>query len=441
MGAQATDDAEDLYRAAVGEPSADYYVPKFLRFDQPGASKLSWNWAAFFPFVSLFWFFYRRMYGYWAVFCLLIPLGINVCGVIAIATWRNARVLWLVEIAALAYRFVVVPMLANGLYYRHIKRRIGLLRVRVPDPSMHVGVLGNLPHTSPVACAVLAVLLVPIFGLMTAVAIPAYQMYTVRAEVSEDLLLLKPMERAVSDHFRSKGRWPADLADLGMSPPGADDVASIDLSHGTLSMTFGNRANRMIAGTVLSLRPSLLAGSLVWTCGYAQSAGADPWTGAADPSRTDIDARYLPRVCRGSQRPVTTPTEATPAIPPAGAHPVTSPEAAPRPGEAAVTPAAPAIPVDLPDSMAVTRQILRMRNEQMRLLLRSGQTPPAPVFSRCMATIQIDAMGMPGPDYAIDCTDPRAADILRRAIAATGTPRAQPGTTVLLRVMAPFPPS
>ena len=52
---------EELYRAAVGESKAGYYVPLFYRFDQPGASRVSWNWPAF--FVPFFWMLYRRMYG------------------------------------------------------------------------------------------------------------------------------------------------------------------------------------------------------------------------------------------------------------------------------------------------------------------------------------------------------------------------------------------
>jgi Protein of unknown function (DUF2628) len=59
-------DLEALYWAAVGPSKADYYAPKFLRFNEPGASKVSWNWPAF--FVSFYWFLYRRMYGYWAIY-------------------------------------------------------------------------------------------------------------------------------------------------------------------------------------------------------------------------------------------------------------------------------------------------------------------------------------------------------------------------------------
>ena len=37
---------EGLYRAAVGESKAGYYLPLFYRFDQPGGSRISWNTQA-----------------------------------------------------------------------------------------------------------------------------------------------------------------------------------------------------------------------------------------------------------------------------------------------------------------------------------------------------------------------------------------------------------
>ena len=67
MDAIPAEHVEALYRAAVGAKKADFYVPKFLRFDEANASKLSWNWPAF--FVSFYWFLYRRMYADMAHWC------------------------------------------------------------------------------------------------------------------------------------------------------------------------------------------------------------------------------------------------------------------------------------------------------------------------------------------------------------------------------------
>jgi hypothetical protein len=90
MEAVSTQDMEGLYRAAVGEKKADFYVPKFVRFDRPGASRLSWNWPAF--FVSFYWFLYRRMYATWAIYSLLIPIGIGVyCARWHCFDWNSRR--------------------------------------------------------------------------------------------------------------------------------------------------------------------------------------------------------------------------------------------------------------------------------------------------------------------------------------------------------------
>jgi hypothetical protein len=65
---------EVRYRAAVG-PRADYYVPRFLSFDRPGASKASWHWPAF--FVSFPWMLYRRMWRT-ALVVFLISIGVGI---------------------------------------------------------------------------------------------------------------------------------------------------------------------------------------------------------------------------------------------------------------------------------------------------------------------------------------------------------------------------
>jgi type IV pilus assembly protein PilA len=436
MSAQPLVDLEDLYRAAVGPQRADYYAAKFLRFDRPGASRISWNWPAFIPLVSFFWFLYRRMYGYWAVFCLLIPLAMTFCIGIAAAFFRAPHVMFIVDIAALAYPYIVVPMIANALYHRHIKRRIETLHGRVPDPAVQVTVLENAPHTSPIACVLLAIAAVPLIGIMAAIAIPAYQMYSVRAQVAQGLMLAKPLERAVAEQFRRQHRWPAELADLGVShTPFGQYLATISLDHGTLSITYGNRASRVISGHVLSLRPTILAGRIAWTCGYANVEGDDPGTGAAAPSRTDIDARDLPSACRGGER-LPSAAVASPARPPETS--VVHAEAASEPSAVG---SAPNIPLDIADSIAVTQQVSRMRRQEVQQQIQSDGRPSPPIFGRCTAKIRIDDAGLPATDFPIACSDPRVADILRRAISTAGTPHAPSGSTVLLRVTALFPPS
>jgi hypothetical protein len=168
-----------LYRAAVGAKKADFYVPKFVGFDAPGASQVSWNWPAF--FVSFYWFLYRRMYGYWVIYCLLIPFVLLIAGGIAGAILGNktGNLLYLVTIVA--YRYGWVPMYANALYHRTIKKRIETLRLKIPDPATQLAVLDNSPHTSPVLLVAAPFVVLALAGILAAIAIPVYQNYTTRA--------------------------------------------------------------------------------------------------------------------------------------------------------------------------------------------------------------------------------------------------------------------
>jgi hypothetical protein len=64
-----------LYQAAVGLPSADFYVPKFLTFEEDAGPRRSWNWAPF--FFGLFWFVYRQMYLSALVVGFIAPISIG----------------------------------------------------------------------------------------------------------------------------------------------------------------------------------------------------------------------------------------------------------------------------------------------------------------------------------------------------------------------------
>jgi Tfp pilus assembly major pilin PilA len=294
MEAASTQDMEALYRAAVGAKKADFYVPKFIRFDQAGASKLSWNWSAF--FVSFYWFLYRRMYGTWAIYSLLIPLGIG--GVSAtLASSLGAGVgnsFYL--IVTLGYRFGVIPLLANLLYHDAIRQRLEVLRQKAPEASAQLVVLADTSPTSGVW--IFPLVLVPLLGFFAAIAIPAYQDYTIRTQVNEGFLPTGQIESAVVKKYVSTKSWPLSVEELSLAQPRSGEyVAALAVDHGTISVTYGNRANALIAGHVLSFRPSLTdTGAIIWTCGHASRTG-NPDT-EVGPNLTDMKPQFLPPECR-----------------------------------------------------------------------------------------------------------------------------------------------
>jgi Tfp pilus assembly major pilin PilA len=296
MEAVSTQDLETLYRAAVGAKKADFYVPKFVRFDQPGASKLSWNWPAF--FVSFYWFLYRRMYAPWAIYSLLIPVGIGVASAILAGSVGGEAGDLFYSVVSLGYYFGVIPLLANSLYHRAVKQRIEALRQKVPETNAQLLVLDNTSPTSNIIWIIIPFVMVAILGIVAAIAIPAYQTYTIRAQVSEAFVLADQVKSAVVAHYQSDKSWPANVEELGLSQPVSGRyVATLGVDRGTVSVTFGNQANSMIARHRLSFRPLLTGTSTItWTCGYwVRAENTDSEIG---PNLTDVRPQFLPSECR-----------------------------------------------------------------------------------------------------------------------------------------------
>jgi Pilin (bacterial filament)/Protein of unknown function (DUF2628) len=289
-------DMEALYRAAVGAKKAEFYVPKFIRFDQPGASKLSWNWPAF--FVSFYWFLYRRMYGTWAIYSLLIPIGIGVTSAILAGSVGGDAGDLFYSVASLGYYFGVIPALANSLYHQSIKKRVEALREKVPETRSQLLVLDNTSPTSAIIWVVCPFVGVALLGILAAIAIPAYQDYTIRAQVNEGFLLTGQLKSAVVKKYVTTKSWPVSIDDLTLSQPMSGQyVSTLAVDHGTISVTYGNHANSLLAGHLLSFRPSLTAtGAIVWTCGHViRTENTDTEFG---PNLTDVKRQFLPAECR-----------------------------------------------------------------------------------------------------------------------------------------------
>jgi len=142
-------------------------------------------------------------------------------------------------------------------------------------------------------------IVVAIIGILAAVALPAYQDYTVRAKVTEGLTLASSAKTAVAENaanglpFASGWTSPAatkNVASIAIGSTGAITITyttAID-NGGTLILTptdGGPAANALTAGTIP------VNGSISWNC---KSADSTFGTGTAG----SLKSKYVPAECR-----------------------------------------------------------------------------------------------------------------------------------------------
>ncbi|MCP5327695.1 MAG: pilin [Steroidobacteraceae bacterium] len=151
-------------------------------------------------------------------------------------------------------------------------------------------------------------IVVAIIGILAAIAIPAYQDYTIRSQVTEGLNLASAAKAAVSETFGSNGTWPTDNASAGLSA--ATDIQGKYVSSvtvgagGVITIAYGNDVNGAITGDTLALTPyTSTSGDISWQCGDKDLSGTGNLTiasGAAVPAGGGtLTAKYRPANCRG----------------------------------------------------------------------------------------------------------------------------------------------
>jgi type IV pilus assembly protein PilA len=155
-------------------------------------------------------------------------------------------------------------------------------------------------------------IVVAIIGILAAIAIPAYQDYTIRAQVSEGMNLAAAAKTAVAETYLNTGTAPLTRAAAGMEDgtgnAGTETqgkyVASIQVVSGEIIIVYGNDAHANISGAAtgtLVLTPHLSVDeSVIWECGLAGApAGANAVMGArTNPGATTVPSQYLPAACR-----------------------------------------------------------------------------------------------------------------------------------------------
>jgi type IV pilus assembly protein PilA len=134
-------------------------------------------------------------------------------------------------------------------------------------------------------------IVIAIIGILAAIAIPAYQDYSIRSKISEGLNMAGAAKLAVAETFDSSGSFKTDNASYGLPAAGSIkgtyvsfiDAADAAANDGVIHISYVE----ITAGKVDSLDEILLTpstanpGAMSWIC-----------------SSTDFDGRFLPSNCR-----------------------------------------------------------------------------------------------------------------------------------------------
>jgi type IV pilus assembly protein PilA len=140
-------------------------------------------------------------------------------------------------------------------------------------------------------------IVIAIIGILAAIAIPAYQNYTIRAQVTEGLTLADGWKTAIAEYYANTGNWPTYAQLTGTTNSIGKYESSITVSPaGVIQITYGNQANAKILGCTLALQPFTNNNNdVLWECGTSGTpSGA---TSAALGGGNTLLPQYLPTSC------------------------------------------------------------------------------------------------------------------------------------------------
>jgi len=133
-------------------------------------------------------------------------------------------------------------------------------------------------------------IVVAIIGILAAVAIPAYQDYIARAQVSEAVNLLASGKTGMAEYFADKAQWPTAASEVMGSTSGKYTatiaITGTPTTLGTLTLTATMQASGINTGITSGTAMLYTTdGGKIWTCSPGNTG-------------TALQSKYLPSACR-----------------------------------------------------------------------------------------------------------------------------------------------
>ncbi len=143
---------------------------------------------------------------------------------------------------------------------------------------------------------------VAIIGILASIALPAYQVYVQRSEVTEALSMAGTVRENVTNYYVENLEFPENNMIAGLPDPKfliGNRITGVLVENGAIHVTMGNKASKPLQGKILTFRPAFVIGSpvspIAWLCGYD---GPVSGMEAVGKNLTDLKREFLPSACR-----------------------------------------------------------------------------------------------------------------------------------------------